>query len=619
MKYRTEIDGLRALAVVPVILFHAGFKLFSGGFVGVDVFFVISGYLITTMLIEDIENNRFSLLNFYERRARRILPALFLVILVSIPFAWILMQPSQLLEFSQSLIAISTFTSNILLWFEGGYFENAAAEKPFLHTWSLAVEEQYYILFPIFLVLTWQYGKNCVFWMIVVMATVSLLLCEWGSRNYLAANFYLTPTRAWELLAGSITGFLVQKNIVKANNFLAMLGLILISIAIFYYDEKIPFPSFYTLIPILGVVLIIIYGQEKTLVAKILSAKLFVFIGSISYSAYLWHQPLFAFTRIGLEEKPSLIIIITLILACFILATLSWKFIEQPFRKKVPLIKDRNKYFGFSIIVIVFFIIVGFIGYERDGHKFGIKKKYKGDVSHLEFHRYIDRKYFDCEPRNIAKKAGNWKKFLRCKQTKKGESDWVLLGDSHAEHLFLGLAESRPKKNIVFYTLGGKPYVDNPIFKDIFKELSEAKQSKKVLLTMYYLGHVTDFNNFYTNFSKTVRKLKEYGHEVIILGNIPAYKVDPEDWIFSSSKEEFVDYSNIKKPLFDSQNAILTPLLKKIAIENKVVLIDLYKPLCNKKNCSMVKGNTILYRDRSHLNIPGSLLIGSYLSLKLNE
>ena len=174
LKYRAEIDGLRALAVIPVILFHAGFELFSGGFVGVDVFFVISGYLITTILIEDIEKNRFSLTSFYERRARRILPALFFVMFICIPFAWMWMLPSQMKDFSQSLIAVSFFASNILFWRESGYFDAAAEEKPLLHTWSLAVEEQYYVLFPIFLFFAWRYGKNKVFWMIVVFAVLSL-------------------------------------------------------------------------------------------------------------------------------------------------------------------------------------------------------------------------------------------------------------------------------------------------------------------------------------------------------------------------------------------------------------------------------------------------------------
>ena len=273
MKYRPEIDGLRALAVIPVILFHAGFEIFSGGFVGVDVFFVISGYLITTILIEDIENKRFSIVNFYERRARRILPALFSVMLVCIPFAWMWMLPSQMKDFSQSLVAVSLFASNILFWRESGYFDAAAEEKPLLHTWSLAVEEQYYVVFPIFLILAWRFGKNRVFWMIVVMAAISLLLSEWGWRNKATANFYLAPTRAWELFAGSIAAFVIQKQGVRKNNPLALVGLAAILFSIFFYDEATPFPSVYALVPVLGVVLIVLYAEKETIVAKLLSVK----------------------------------------------------------------------------------------------------------------------------------------------------------------------------------------------------------------------------------------------------------------------------------------------------------------------------------------------------------
>ena len=177
MKYRAEIDGLRALAVIPVILFHAGFEFFGGGFVGVDVFFVISGYLITTILVEDIESNRFSIINFYERRARRILPALFFMMFVCLPFAWKLMYPGQLKDFSESLIAVNLFSSNILFYFKAdGYFSAATDENPLLHTWSLAVEEQYYLLFPVFLFLAWKFAGKKVFLITFAFAAVSLIL-----------------------------------------------------------------------------------------------------------------------------------------------------------------------------------------------------------------------------------------------------------------------------------------------------------------------------------------------------------------------------------------------------------------------------------------------------------
>jgi len=279
---------------VPVILFHAGFELFSGGFVGVDVFFVISGYLITTILINDIENKRFSIVDFYERRARRILPALYSILIFALLYAFYT-SPFYARDIFQSVFATTLFAENLLLLFESSnYFELGVDEKFLFHTWSLAVEEQYYLVFPVsvFLFFVWRFGKDKVFWTIVVLAAISLMLSEWGWRNQATVNFYLAPTRAWELFAGSISAFIVQKNGVQKNNVLALLGLAAIVFSIFAYDETVPFPSVYALVPVLGVVLVVLYADKETLAAKLLSTKFFVGIGLISYSAYLWHQPL---------------------------------------------------------------------------------------------------------------------------------------------------------------------------------------------------------------------------------------------------------------------------------------------------------------------------------------
>ena len=334
---------------------------------GVDVFFVISGYLITTILIEDIENNRFSLVNFYERRARRILPALFFVMLVCIPFAWMWMLPYQMIDFSHSFVAVSLFASNILFWREDEYFAPPSEEKPLLHTWSLAVEEQYYVLFPIFLLLAWRFGKNRVFWMIVVIAAISLLVSEWGWRNAPSANFYLAPTRAWELFAGSIAAFVVQKRGVKSNNALSLTGLAAIIFAILAYDETTPFPGVYALIPVLGVVLLVLYADKETLAARLLSTKAFVGIGLISYSAYLWHQPLFAFARIRLLEQPSSGLMLALCVLSFLLAVASWKFVEQPFRNRKHF--SRQFIFLSSTAMIFGFTLIGVSGHLANGYE----------------------------------------------------------------------------------------------------------------------------------------------------------------------------------------------------------------------------------------------------------
>ncbi|NDV87372.1 acyltransferase family protein [Aurantimonas aggregata] len=211
MKYRPEIDGLRAVAVVPVILFHAGISGFDGGFLGVDVFFVISGFLITAIIMAELETGRFSLARFYERRARRILPALTVMMLVCLPFAWMWMLPSELVRFGRSLAATAVFLSNVLYWRQTNYFSPDAELNPLLHTWSLSVEEQFYILFPLILMLMWSRSRRWVVPLLVLGAVASVAVAEWGGRNAPAAAFFLAPSRAFELLLGSLAAFFVHR------------------------------------------------------------------------------------------------------------------------------------------------------------------------------------------------------------------------------------------------------------------------------------------------------------------------------------------------------------------------------------------------------------------------
>lgn len=368
MRYRREIDGLRAVAVLPVILFHAGFQIFSGGYVGVDVFFVISGYLITGIIIAEHEGGNFSIVRFYERRVRRILPALFLVMLCCIPVAWVWMLPSQFKDFSKSLIAVTAFASNILFWTETGYFASAADEKPLLHTWSLAVEEQYYVFFPIFLIIMWRFGRNQVVYVTATIALFSLLLCEWAWRHSPAGNFFLTPTRVWELLGGSLCAFLLHNKTRASNDLFAAIGLLLILFAIFHFDSSTPYPSFNTLAPVGGTALIILYGSQGTWVARFLSAKPLVAIGLISYSAYLWHQPLFAFARVRIATEPQQWVMVTLAAASIGLAFLSWRYVEQPFRKRPqPILPRGATIFAAAAAAAGCAFAFGAFGYLSDG------------------------------------------------------------------------------------------------------------------------------------------------------------------------------------------------------------------------------------------------------------
>ncbi|MDB3883270.1 acyltransferase [Candidatus Marinimicrobia bacterium] len=361
MEYRKEIDGLRAIAVLPVILFHAGFIFFKGGYVGVDIFFVISGYLITNIIISKLKNNNFSFYDFYLRRTRRILPVLFFVTMVTIPFSLALLTPGDQDNYAKSLIAIPLFITNIVFWRQSGYFDTGTELKPLIHTWSLAVEEQYYILFPLFLFLCWRVGKKFTLISLTLLFFASLYLAEWGNVNAQSATFYLLPTRGFELLIGVFCAFYFDK-IPKLNlpNLLSeifgILGMSMIILSILFFDKNTPVPGISILLPTVGTALIILFSTNGTLIAKLLGKKIFVFIGLISYSAYLWHQPLLAFLKYQyISEFPVFLKLMSLPVV-LILSFFSWKYVETPFRKGFYL-KNITQY----ILLFSIFIPIGFL------------------------------------------------------------------------------------------------------------------------------------------------------------------------------------------------------------------------------------------------------------------
>lgn len=369
-KYRPEVDGLRALAVVPVVLFHAGLRGFSGGYVGVDIFFVISGYLITQIVVGELQSQNFSLARFYERRARRILPALFFVMLACVPFAWAWMAPAQLKGFAESMVTVSLFVSNVFFSRNSGYFDEGVDENPLLHTWSLGVEEQFYLFYPLFLLVFWRIGIKRLIWLILVIAICSLTWAEWQSRGHSISNFYLAPSRTWELLLGAlltlltVSTSLVQRVGQRSGNTLAGIGLLMIVGSITIYDRSTPFPSLYALVPTVGTVLILAFAQSETVVAKLLSLKIISGIGLVSYSAYLWHQPLFAFARILTLGNVSQSLFLLLTAVNFGLAYLTWKYVETPFRGKSHI--SRTSVFRFGLAGSLFFITLGSWRYYVD-------------------------------------------------------------------------------------------------------------------------------------------------------------------------------------------------------------------------------------------------------------
>ena len=374
LMYRREIDGLRAVAVVPVILFHAGFGVFSGGYVGVDVFFVISGYLITTILINELAQGNFSIAGFYERRARRILPALFIVMLACLPFAYMWMLPSQLKDFSGSIFAVVISLSNLFFLTKVGYFAPSAELQPLLHTWSLAIEEQYYFIFPLFLLIINRLKLSIVGFIVFGLVIISFIFSEWAWREDAERSFFFTISRFWEIGVGSLCAFLTISKAPRSNNLLSTVGLAMIVFSIFAYDANIPFPSVYALVPVIGTALIILFAAQGTWVARLLSMRVFVGIGLISFSAYLWHQPLFAFARLRSLTEPSEYLMAALAVAAVLLAWATWRFVEQPFRKsKNSLIGTRRGVFLVSGTIGALFISIGLSGHFGNGFEGRLK------------------------------------------------------------------------------------------------------------------------------------------------------------------------------------------------------------------------------------------------------
>ncbi|MDU8929420.1 acyltransferase family protein [Alisedimentitalea sp. MJ-SS2] len=364
MVYRHEIDGLRAIAVLAVIIAHTGLGVLPGGYAGVDVFFVISGFLITGIILRDLERDRFSFKAFYLRRARRILPALFLVLTVTTPFAWALLSPSEIKDFSGSLFFSIFFLSNAFFLDLTDYFAPSSHFLPLLHTWSLAIEEQFYLLFPLIAYLSFRwFGRRGLWLMTVLLIAASFAVSEWGWRNEPRANYFFSPSRFWEILLGSLSALLVRRG-VPAVDALAGAGLIAVIASFFLYTEVTPFPSVYTLLPTGGTALVLIYARADGRVAQVLQFAPLRGVGLISFSAYLWHQPVFVFFRVlGFDPKNGWIALpaVALVLA---LSWASWWFVEQPFRRRdasafVAIFKRKTGFFA-SLAALVAVAMLGF-------------------------------------------------------------------------------------------------------------------------------------------------------------------------------------------------------------------------------------------------------------------
>jgi len=473
VKYRPDIDGLRAVAVVSVLVFHISAGYMPGGFVGVDVFFVISGYLISAIVFSEIAASRFSVTAFYERRVRRIFPALFAMLIVFSAVASFYLLPSEFVDFAKSLLAATTSSSNFYFWLHSGYFDSPTS-NPLLHTWSLAVEEQFYILFPIFLVLVRRFFPQRLRIMVVVLFCASLAASIAMLPRDPVTVFYMPYTRAWELLLGTILslGMFPRMGSAVIRNVVSLAGMGLIGYAVMRYSLHTPFPGLAALLPCVGSALIIGAGESSpTLVSMVLSWRPLVFIGLISYSLYLWHWPVIVLHSYGISVNRESLLphryvglfpfirvdMFAEIAISFLLAVLSWRFVERPFRSRSRRI-SRRPLFALSAAVMVLLIAFSASVIFADGFKARFSPQSVKIASYLAI-----------KDGGVAGGAGGC--FIvdggptaldndKCLRTVDGKKNYLLIGDSFAGALWSGLSSSLPDDHVLLVSLSNcKPFV----------------------------------------------------------------------------------------------------------------------------------------------------------------
>ena len=626
MKYRAEIDGLRALAVLPVILFHAGFEWFSGGFVGVDVFFVISGYLITTIIISEMAEGKFSIVNFYERRARRILPALFFVIIASFPLFYFSYYGNYFTEYVKSIAATATFTSNIFFWLNSNYFSLGSEIKPLLHTWSLAVEEQYYILFPIFLMFTWRLGIKWVLILLSIVFFISLGVAQLGAYNSPNAAFFLLPTRGWELLVGVFAAFYLKHNMylksLFLNQILSLLGLGMIVYSIIAFDESTPFPSLYALIPTIGTGLIILSSTKQTVVHSLLGSKVLVGLGLISYSAYLWHQPLLAALAFNMPFEERYFYKILVILITLALAYLSYKFIEGPFRNKYQV--SKQNIFIFAIVGSISLTLFGVVMSDKKDHNnnYSVKFNQKGYI-------FDNAKLLEDSWNILGDKLGIYYPMYSVSNNNIDNELWFDLSDSRPKVLLVGNSHSKDFYNVLYYSDDAKENVQLARYGTQISKISSTffnspnyKNADIVLLVSAMTKEDID------GIEDVIANISEDGKKVILFKTIfrafeRSYVTGIDRLIVQNIEYEdgYLRVNSTYTELYSAniflneevlQNALSEEaLFKKLSNIYDFQIMDRMDYVCYPKLCNLVDQNySKLFYDSGHHTLRGAKVFG---------
>lgn len=651
--YRPDVDGLRAVAILSVVAYHAGIRAVSGGFVGVDIFFVISGYLITSVICTDIDRGRFGIAKFYARRAKRILPALFSVMLACYVLAGLLLSPVELKAFANNAFATILSFSNIVFWLKSGYFAAKAELNPLLMTWSLGVEEQFYLFFPLLMLFLSTFVKRKRIVALGLLMLVSLALSVWGTRNYPAATFFLLPTRAWELAVGALVAIREtdQPGIWNAigsrlANALSVLAVGLLAIPVFSYSRNTIFPGLAALLPVAGAALLVM-TPNSWINRNVLSSRPMVFVGLVSYSWYLWHWPLLSFARI-LSDRISVWTGITIALLSLLLAVATHRLIEQPFRRSSSENKAiLQRYAALSLAMVIPLIVIhisdgwparfpGLSEVEATGVAL------QTDPCLALYGKSAPNLSAECAPVSSANVPGV-----------------ALLGDSHAAalagalrnlgsnngfRLFELTKSACPALIDVTHLMPDHPWHDRECAsfnKRTLEQVQRDKSIKIVILAGFWsapfiyepqgerfivdaqpgrsVSPTESRENLKRGLQDTVQALQSSGKTVIVLKDNPIFDFDPVGRV----RERFIkprmflakllqpsrstqDYSEPRTefdPIYDDE---ASTIIDGVAAADNAATFDLKKTLCDEKNCYFYDGKSLLYEDSQHLSLAGA-------------
>jgi len=657
-KYRPDIDGLRAVAVLAVVAFHAFPSWVRGGFIGVDVFFVISGYLISTIIFENLDKGTFSFTEFYARRIKRIFPALLLVLIACFAFGWFALLADEYKQLGKHIAAGAGFISNFTLWNEAGYFDNSAETKPLLHLWSLSIEEQFYIVWPLLLWFAWKRKFNLLT-ITIVVAIASFIFNIKGIKHDMLATFYSPQTRFWELLSGSLLAWVtLYKKDTLANvklkldyllsrigysekqeaagktlsNVLSFIGLLLLVYGFWRINKELSFPGKWALVPVLGAVLIITAGSKAWVNRTILSNKVAVWFGLISYPLYLWHWPILSFARIIESEVPSRNIRIAAVVLSIVLAWLTYKLVERPLR--------FGNYSKVKVMVLVVLMtIVGYVGYytyEREGLKFRALNKVNEEVNNaLSYNWKSGYRFGECFIYALDEKTNKFSPTCGL-LGEKNKPMLMIWGDSHSAGFFRGFEKYGSKLGFLvsqFNASGCPPILDFFIRNRkecinsnnyVFNQIKRLKPDVLVLGANWEMYDGSPESKWEKldgeKFISTLRRVKEAGvKNIVVIGQLPIYSTNQADLLkrkFLWTKVDTVTYKNFKPSAITADSNI-----RDLSLRSSVKFISPLDLLCQTSGCAIsIPGDKItpLSYDYGHLTAVGSeYLVSKFFQNKL--